>query len=843
MFAASLHAVEAGTADPDYTDPERFFAKTFMTQSLENVLEEVLARLLGQSGRGTPVLRLETPFGGGKTHTMVALYHLARHPEAVEATEAGERLRERLNLRSLPRDIRVAVLDGVALDPLGRTVEGLHIRTLWGELAYRLGGKAFYEAVREKDEARIPPGQAVLADLLRAAQPTLILMDEVMHYLAKARAVKVGDTNLADQSVAFLRELTEAVREVPRAVLILSLPASSLEVPVEDPAQAEALFQSVRKVAGRIELIETPVVGDEVFGVLQRRLFRSSCDERAARRAVSAFLEYYKDFAQFFPEELRSPAYRDRMRQAYPFHPALVDLLVQRWGPHRQFQRTRGALRLLALVLRRLWSQRPGSAYLLQPHHIDLADRHLRAEVVRLLDGAAFEGIVSGDILERARRIDRELGGDYQRERLAEGAATVILLYSIAAGAERVGCNEEELRVALLRPGINPAQVSEALRRLRESLWYLRHRDHRYFFTAKPNLNKVILDFEQEVSEEEVEGALRERVEKAAGAGRGPLEVWIAPNLEGIGEPSRATLVILPWGLEDPEDARAWMRQVIRRTTHRNLLIFLAPEKGHEAAVRAAVRRWRALQQLQRAPTFRELDKEDQAEVWRLVEEKEAEIEGRLSAMYGRLFRPAGEDVEEVRVALKPDRRPWVERVAEALKGSGILVEAEALSPVFLATHFRVKDRPVSLAEIQSALAGAPDMPVVTDPRRAVREAVRAGVEQKAFAVRIGETVYTDPQALPEEALESPNAVLVPIEEVAAPPSPAPAPGPSRLEATFQGRNLYPLRKLLEKIEGQDVTVTVVIEDRTGALARQRGDLEGLLQDYYVSYTWQSEPS
>src|SRR5579884_317214 len=392
MFAASLHAVEAGTADPDYTDPERFFGKTFMTRALADVLEGVLARLVGQPGRGAAVRRLETPFGGGKTHTMVALYHLIRHPEAVEATDAGQRLGERLNVRTLPRGLRLAVLDGVALDPHGREAEGLRLLTLWGELAYRLGGSPLFDLVRRADETRTAPGQVVLADLLRRAQPALILMDEVMHYLAKARAVRVGDTNLSAQTVAFLRELTEAVSEVGQTVLVVSLPASSLEVPAEDRAQAEEMFQSVHKVIGRTELIETPVTQDEVFGVLRRRLFRHAGDDQAAKRAVDAFTTYYEQFARFFPETFRSPQYRERMRQAYPFHPELIDVLYQRWGPHPQFQRTRGALRLLALVLRRLWNQRPGSAYLIQPHHIDLADRHVRAEVVRLLDGA-FEAI------------------------------------------------------------------------------------------------------------------------------------------------------------------------------------------------------------------------------------------------------------------------------------------------------------------------------------------------------------------------------------------------------------------------------------------------------------------
>jgi hypothetical protein len=847
MFAASLHAVEAGNADPDYTDPERFFAKTFMTRSLENVLEGVLARLLGQPGRGAPVLRLETPFGGGKTHTMVALFHLARHPQAVEETEAGQRLQERLHLPHLPHDVRVAVLDGAALNPHGRTVEGLTLRTLWGELVYQLGGKPFAEAVRASDEAGIAPGQAVLAELLRQACPALILMDEVMHYLGKARAIRVGDTNLAAQTVAFLRELTAAVGEVSQSVLILSLPASSLEVPAESQAQAEEMFQSVRKVVGRTELIETPVTQDEVFGVLKRRLFRRVGEERTARRVTEAFLSYYQEYARFFPEKLRSPSYRERMQAAYPFHPELVDLLYGRWGPHPQFQRTRGALRLMALVLRRLWNQRPGSAYLIQPHHIDLADRHIRAEVVRLLD-SAFDTIITSDVVGKCREIDRELGGEYQREQLCEGAAGCALLYSVSAASDLQGCTEEELRVALLRPHINPAQVSEALGRLRNGLWYLRYRDHRYFFTAKPNLNKVVLDFEQGVSDEKVEESLYAHLAQVAGAGKSAssgepgsaLQVYLAPREAGaVSEPSRATLVLLPLSVGETaapweEEVQEWMRRVVTRLTHRNLLIFLAPQRAQEGALRAAVRRWLALQSLQQSQLFRELDKEDREEVEQQFREKEGEIAGLLLATYSRLFRPSAEGVEELRILLKRDGKTLVEMVAAALKERGILVDS--LSPEYLSDTLGVGQRPVSLAEVQTVLVGSPGQPVVSEPRKMLEDAIREGVQRGLFAVRAGNQIYRD--HVPEEVLDRADAVLVAPQEAPPKPEVALSPAGGTLRVTGGGENLYPLRKLLEEVQGADVSVTLTLEDPLGVLTPRRSELERLLNDYSVPYEW-----
>lgn len=873
MFAASLHAVETGTADRDYTDPERFFNKTYLTRSLESVLEGVWARLIGDPGSGAPVLRLETPFGGGKTHTMVALYHLAKSPKAVEATEVGEKLRNRLNLRHLPQGIRVAVLDGVALDVLGRQVNGLTIHTLWGELAYRLGGREFYEKVRDADSARTPPGQAKLAEMLRQAQPVLILMDEVMHYLAKAQTVKVGDSNLSAQTIAFLRELTAAVNETDKAVLVLSLPASSLEVPAEDPPQVEEMFQRVRKVLGRTELIETPVSQDEVFGVLQRRLFRSVGNKQQAKRAVDAFCDYYAEYARFFPEKLRSPDYRERMMNAYPFHPELIDLLYQRWGPHPQFQRTRGALRLLALVLRRLWNQRPGSAYLIQPHHIDLADRYIKAEVVRLLD-SAFETITTGDILNRAREIDRELGGDYQREELSKGAATCALLYSISPGRELLGLTEEELRVALLRPNINPAQVSEVLGRLRNQLWYLRCRDQRYFFMSKPNLNKVILDYEQGIAEEKVDEKITESLRAISGVSESALHVLVAPATEeAVGEPSKATLVVLPLHLSDPQQ---WMKRIVDKTTRRNLLIFLAPEKEGEGRLRAAVKRLLALEAIQKAPIFRELDKEDQNEVRDRFKEKQEEVEGLLFSLYSRVFRPDPEGVQEIQVTLKRDAKTLAKAVESALKEKGILIES--ISPDYLEEMLKkmgFEERPVTIVEIETVLTGSPDQPVVIDPRKAIQQAVREGGSQgkwyliangKTFEGTVPDDVPTKPDAKiapagpkrepteqgqetePETLTRSKRAVhlqietsgknLYPLRKVLESLQDTGVQITAKIAIETSGKNLHPLRQVLEPLQSTGVQITVKIKDEDGDLAKKRDDLKKLLDDYGVTHTW-----
>ncbi len=844
LFAISLHHVMRGSADRDYTDPERFFARTCMTRALSNLLQRVLGRLAGQ-GRGAPVLRLETPFGGGKTHTMTALWHIARYPEVCSEQESLRPILEALNLRSVPNDLRVAVLDGRGLDARERrTDDGLTVRTLWGELAYQLGGRTGYEMLADADQTRTSPGGALLTELLRRYQPALILMDEVLDYLIKARAVSVGSSNLMEQTGTFLGELTSAVSAVPQSALVLALPASSLEIPAENQESAERLFQYAKKVLGRMELVETPVAQDEVFEVLRRRLFQRVAEERDRKKAVEAFRAYYEEYARFFPDRLRSPDYRERMLQAYPFHPELVDLLYERWGPHPQFQRTRGALRLLALVLRRIWQQRPGSALLIQPHHIDLHDRHIRGEVVRLLD-SSWEAIVTGDVLRRAEELERQLGGEYSREQLARGTASAAFVYSISAATRDVGATEEEIRTALLRPSINPAMVSEVLGRLRERLWYLRYRDHRYFFTAKPNLNKVILDFENEVTDEQVEKALRERITQCTGKAGEGFQLVIAPAEPKL-VPDRAqpTLVVLPPDVHQPQQ---WMEQAVQAAesgirVNKNMLIFLVPEPTQISALRSAIRRWLALKAVSDSHSFKEMDSDDREQVKLQLKDKEAELEALLRRTYQEIYRPSNGSVKRI-TGIGPETikaKTLAAFVEETLRNKGELVDSVA--PEYLKDVLRIdQQQQVPLAQVSNLFTGVTSQPVLRNPEEAVRRTVQQGVQQGLFAVRVGEQVYSR-QEVPDDILKRKDVVLVPPPDDKKQPPPPPAqPKPLTLRVRTSASVFYPITVVAKQLQQlNDATIVLEVRDPSGKLSTMQAEIDKLVRDYGCTCEWVS---
>jgi SpoVK/Ycf46/Vps4 family AAA+-type ATPase len=837
LFAISLHHVAQGHADPDYTDPERFFSRTFMTRALSDLLERVIGRLAGQ-GRGAPILRLETPFGGGKTHTMTALYHIARHPEEAGGHEAVRPILERLNLRALPTGIHVAVLDGRGLEARERRINGITIRTLWGELAYQLGGKEGYEMVADADEARTAPGSERLTRLFQRYQPVLILMDELLEYLVKARAVKVGDSNLMEQTASFLGALTAAVNANPQSVLIVALPASSLEVSADDSTAAERILQHAKKVLGRMELVETPVSQDEVFGVLRRRLFRNVGNERDHRKAVEAMQAYYNEYARFFPDRLRTPDYRGRMLQAYPFHPELVDLLYERWGPHPQFQRTRGALRLLALVLRRLWNQRPGSALLIQPHHIDLADRHIRGEVVRLLD-SSWDAIVTGDVVQRAREIERELGGAYAREELSKGTATCAFLYSISAATRETGATEEEIRTALLRPDINPAMVSEVLGRLREGLWYLRYRDRRYLFTAKPNLNKVILDFESGIDDEQVDKALEDWLNEVAGKGAGGFYVVVAPaEPQLVPDLTQPTLVLLPL---DVDDAMAWMQKAVESAgsgirTNKNMLVFLVPERARLESVRSAVRRWLALKEVEGSPSFRDLDAEDKEQVRGQLRDKESEIEALLKQAYSSIYRPGEGGLRVIRFSPEAIKAKTLDEfVAQVLEDAGELTER--VVPGFIKEMLKIEQsKEVPVTQVTNLFTGTPGQPILKQPQQVIYQVIQEGVRQWVFAVRIDDKVYVG-EEVSEEVLRNPRAFLVSSEGLL-PPSPPVEPKPITLRIRTNTKTLYALLATAEQLRNLDATIAMEVQDATGEMGKKRSDIEKLLRDYGCTFEW-----
>jgi uncharacterized protein len=372
LFAADLGLVDRDRGPADYLDPVTFCEKTYLTENLLAFLQELTARLSGDMA-AAGVYRLQTEFGGGKTHTLLAAYHLFRDPARVAGTAFVSELATKLGRASFPQ-AKVVVLEGGALGA-GEPDSQIHdadVFTLLGQLAYRLGGPSGFAKVAEQDRNLRGSSTTQIAELLEAHAPCLILLDELLQYLTKALAVPTHDGNLAATTLTFIKELCTAAASVPRVAVVATLTSSNLE----DYASlaGEEMQERLSKVVGRTENIVTPVEGDDIFPILHRRLFTTTGSEEQRRGVADAYADWYESLGDAVPASYREVSYRDRLATAYPFHPELVDILTNRWGSLSGFQRTRGALRTLAHTVKAL-SQRRSKAPLIHVGDVTLADQ------------------------------------------------------------------------------------------------------------------------------------------------------------------------------------------------------------------------------------------------------------------------------------------------------------------------------------------------------------------------------------------------------------------------------------------------------------------------------------
>jgi predicted AAA+ superfamily ATPase len=422
VFAADLGEVLAGRGAVDYRDATTFFAKTYLTHGLTQLLIDVMRRLSG-AGRAEPVIQLQTAFGGGKTHTLLTLYHLLKKPNEVSKLPEIQAIVGSAGLTQIPT-ANVACLVGTALDATSA-------RTFWGEMAYQLdGGKegALYSLIAKNDERKIAPGTDLLGRLLEASGPTLIMLDEILVYLVKAGGVQVGDATLRGNTLTFLQELSIAVANCPHACMIATLTSQISEYMDEN---AERAYESLEKVLGRIEKVRQTVEGAEMYEVIRRRLFEDLGDESDHRATADAYWDMYRSLGEDVPSACREPAYREDMLRAYPFHPELIAVLYERWGTIPEFQRTRGVLRLLADVISDLY-QAKNNDPLIQSGSITLSAAPVRGELIKHTgSGSVFHSVIDSDIAGRhakAPEIDRQLGSEYAKESVSEKLAQAIFM-------------------------------------------------------------------------------------------------------------------------------------------------------------------------------------------------------------------------------------------------------------------------------------------------------------------------------------------------------------------------------------------------------------------------------
>ena len=600
-FAANLQQVYDGRASAtEYGIPVNFFNRTFITPGLRTLLVNALKRLAGTGG--DPVIQTKTGFGGGKTHSLIALYHLVNDTSSLtNASREGESARASAEVRDLLREAgldpdsgiqaKVAVLVGTHLSPTDTTVTtetGDPLNTLWGQMAYQLGGQGAYEIVGAAAREGSAPGGAQLDELFAHVGPCVILIDELVAYVRNAGGAR-------DSIYTFVQALTESVSRSSRTALVVTLPESNVEA--GGTAGQEALA-TLDRLLGRIEAVWTPLEIYEAFEVVRRRLFGEVIDTAERDRTCEAFAAMYGRSRSDYPREAAEQRYLERLKACYPIHPEIFDRLYADWSSIPQFQRTRGVLRMLATAVSRLYLDNDNWPLIL-PANLPLGDPALGDEFVKLLSDQWRPVLSEVDSDgSRADSIDKSLQRFAEVGGAARRIARAVFLGSAPSGAVR-GLDERQIRLGVVLPGQGVSVYNEALSRMSGGLYYLYPADGRYFFHAEENLNKVVSDRREKLDAKRVNtyivGQLREAIGNRA-------DVILCPrDSADVPEAERVRLVVLPPEATRPtrasehDHATDLALNILQQRgdagrVHRNTVLFLAARADEVRELRNRVR-------------------------------------------------------------------------------------------------------------------------------------------------------------------------------------------------------------------------------------------------------------
>ncbi|MEA3643964.1 MAG: DUF499 domain-containing protein, partial [Lamprobacter sp.] len=463
-FAADISQVANGTAPPEYQDAEAFFTRTFITEGMRLLLISVAQRLAGQGG--DPVIQLQTAFGGGKTHTMLAVYHLATRQVSTAQLTGIPPILDEAGINSLPK-ARVAVLDGIALAPSQELVKsgGQKVTTLWGELAWQLLGDDGLALVRDADAEGTSPGKERLIQLLTQAAPCVILIDELVAFLRQFEPGQRYRAGTFDSNLSFIQALTEALKAVPNALLLASLPESDLEI---GGSMGQRTLNALEKYFGRVESVWKPVASEEAFEIVRRRLFEHAGERPEVEGIARQFSDSYREHSSKLPSETPSNAYYERLCAAYPIHPEVFDRLYEDWSTLDKFQRTRGVLQYMAIVIHRLWTADNRDALIL-PGSIALDDANVRNKSIHYLP-QGWEPVIEREV-DGARSTAYEL--DVQDTRFGSVQAARRVMRTIFLGSAPAVANQsvrglkvERILLGALQPGQPLGVFEDALKRL-----------------------------------------------------------------------------------------------------------------------------------------------------------------------------------------------------------------------------------------------------------------------------------------------------------------------------------------------------------------------------------------
>ncbi len=645
-FAADLHKVANGTASREYQNPGLFYERTFITEGMRLMLESVAKRFTGMGG--DPVVQLQTAFGGGKTHAMLAVYHMAKGEEPAVSLPGLYSILSAMGITDLA-PARVAVLDGNSLSPsLPRKRGELSINTLWGEIAWQVGGEDGYRMLEQADKDGTSPGKEILTDLFERFGPVIVLLDETVAYIRQFAEEKTYPGGTFGSNLAFLQALTEAAGHVSNCMVIASLPESDLEAGGERGRQA---LSQIQHLFHRLEAIWKPVSSDEGFEIVRRRIFSELSNNESREAVCRRFADMYLA-ANNYPTATKESGYYDKLHASYPIHPEVFDRLYEDWATMENFQRTRGVLRLMAMVVHRLWVD-GNNDLMIMPGSLPLYDNQIQSELLRYLP-TGWDPVMERDV-DGQKAMTTFVDQSDPRFGVVQAARKVsrtIFLGSAptTSGHKVRGLNAEHIRLGCTQPEQFSGVFDDALRRLGDSLYYLYSGKERYWFDTQTNLRR---EAEDRVSRFKLEGDLLPEIARrlkmmVKGGVFGGVHIFTSHN--DIPDDTRIRLVVLPpmkshlWKQKDTQAILAAQEILGKRgeqpRLNQNRLIFLCADEDAKNTLYGQVKHFLAWKSIVEDKDALNLDQHRLKEAISNQKNYDARLDGSISETYKWIVSP-----------------------------------------------------------------------------------------------------------------------------------------------------------------------------------------------------------
>ncbi len=730
IFAANLAEVASGIGREIYTSPEMFFQKTYFTAALKNISKRVVHGLNGGQDAENRVISLQTGFGGGKTHTLISLYHLAIWGKNAIKNDYTKELLQHTGIPKFDK-AHIAVFTNFTNDPVqGRKVNGITIRTLWGELAYQLGGKEAYEIIRMNDEKRVAP-KGLFKKVLEQCKPALILIDELADYCVSASAVKVEISNLSDQTVSFIQELTESVSGTDQCVLIATLPASAQEL-AASPISSQILSTLENRIT-RVGANMKPVEDEEIFEVVRRRLFENLGDEKEIDKVVSNYALMYQNLFTEIPSYAAKTDYRERLKKSYPFHPELIDMFRLRWASNPYFQRTRGVLRILAAIISDLWKRQTsltGSQFFIHTSDVMLSNVEALTSQITILHGAGWDAVINADISgtsSNAFKIDNEIKG-LGKHSITQGVAVTILLGTFGSKGQNKGVGVDEIKLCMIKPeGFNHNDINGALDRMEDNAHYLYYSStgqKRYWFDTTPNINILINQGKGNIKSSDINAEIIKRIlEKIKNVQL--FNILVNP-LEDIPEQTKPTLIILsPKYLTNPNEINDNTKKFIEKIAtkkgkgeriYRNTMLFLCCSENGYGKLQDDLRNYLACQKISTEYST-QLEKEQKEDIKKRIDEANKQADASLVSAYSIVLKYSVKNgIEKLAVKqFKENIESQINNnIISALKEEEWLLESVGLGTFRSNNLFPTVEQPLRTKDIYEAFIRFDDKPMIT---------------------------------------------------------------------------------------------------------------------------------